>query len=262
MARATRGRRRAAARLAVRRPRRCVPPPIDGGLQPPHLAGRRRRRAAIVLRVLDPAVSAAGLGIPPEQEIDEHAAGGRQPAPAPRVIEVLPDVPALVLEFLPGRTLRRRRRARRRPRSDGSRPPAAGCTPGRAFGNDFDIFAKRRELFDVCAAARPAVPDGYHDHGCPRWTRSRRRSPIRPLPAVPCHNDLLPENFIDVAGDGPHHRLPAVRQQRPGFRAGRHRGRGRLRPRPDGGARRRVLRTGARAGAARPGAAQPDRCPT
>ena len=57
-----------------------------------------------VLRVLDPAVSAVGLGIEPAQEIANTllAAGS---GVGPRVYDVLADVPAIVIEFLPGRTL-------------------------------------------------------------------------------------------------------------------------------------------------------------
>src|SRR3954471_16430650 len=57
-----------------------------------------------VLRVLDPAGSAAGLGIPPAQEISNSLRAAESGVGA-RVYEVLPEVPALVLEFLPGRTL-------------------------------------------------------------------------------------------------------------------------------------------------------------
>src|SRR5204862_2105969 len=57
-----------------------------------------------VLRVLDPAVSQAGLGIPPEQEIDNTRTAARTGV-GPAVYRVLADPPAIVLEFLTGRTL-------------------------------------------------------------------------------------------------------------------------------------------------------------
>src|SRR5438128_219544 len=101
---------------------------------------------SFVLRVLDPAVSEAGLGIPPDQEIANTVRAARGGA-GPRVHEVLADVPALVLEYLPGRTLH----------LDDVRDPdlipgiAAACRrlhAGPAFGNDVDIFAVRTTLLD------------------------------------------------------------------------------------------------------------------
>ena len=151
-----------------------------------------------VLRVLDPAVSAAGLGVPPEREIENTVRAAESGAGA-RVIEVLPDVPALVLEFLPGRTL-----DAAAVRSPATIPRvAAGCRrlhAGPRFGNEFDIVDKQRELLDVCARHDLPLPDGYL--GCLSTVDHIRAAlAARPLPRVPCHNDLLAENFIDVAGD-------------------------------------------------------------
>src|SRR5688572_18347379 len=58
---------------------------------------------AYVLRVLEPAVSKAGLGVPPEQEIANTLAAARAGVGA-QVYQVLDEVPALVLEYLAGRT--------------------------------------------------------------------------------------------------------------------------------------------------------------
>jgi thiamine kinase-like enzyme len=151
-----------------------------------------------VLRVLDQAVSAAGLGVPPEQEIENTLRAADSGAGA-RVIEVLPDVPALVLEFLPGRTLSAAdvRTATAIPRI------AAGCRrlhAGPAFANDFDIVDKQRELLGICARHDLPLPDGYTGHLTTVDT-VRTALAARPLPNRPCHNDLLAENFIDVAGD-------------------------------------------------------------
>jgi thiamine kinase-like enzyme len=151
-----------------------------------------------VLRVLDPAVSAAGLGVPPAQEIENTVLAAESGAGA-RVIEVLPDVPALVLEFLPGRTL-----AAADVRAPATIPRvAAGCRrlhAGARFGNEFDIVAKQRELLDICGRHGLPLPDGYRDR-LSTVEHIRNALAVRPLPRVPCHNDLLAENFIDVAGD-------------------------------------------------------------
>jgi thiamine kinase-like enzyme len=150
-----------------------------------------------VLRVLDPAVSLAGLGVPPEQEIRNTVLAARSGAGA-RVFEVVPDVPALVLEFLPGRTLS----------AADVRDPAVipriadACRrlhAGPPFDNPFDIVAKLHELLDVCHRHDLRMPAGYLDR-VPAVDDIGAALADTPLPAVPCHNDLLAENFIDVAG--------------------------------------------------------------
>jgi thiamine kinase-like enzyme len=151
-----------------------------------------------VLRVLDPAVSAAGLGIPPLQEIDNTVLAAASGAGA-RVIEALREVPALVLEFLPGRTLAPPdvRAAATIPRI------AAGCRrlhAGPRFGNDFDIVEKQRELLEICAKHDLPVPDGYRER-LSTVDDMRTALAALPLPSRPCHNDLLAANLIDVAGD-------------------------------------------------------------
>jgi thiamine kinase-like enzyme len=171
--------------------------PMEGGLS--HQIWRVDTGGrSYVLRLLDPAVSIAGLGIPPLQEIENTVLAAASGAGA-RVIEVLREVPALVLEFLPGRTLviPDVRAAATIPRI------AAGCRrlhAGPRFANDFDIVAKQRELLDVCARHDLAVPDGYREH-LSTVDDIRNALATRPLPPRPCHNDLLAANLIDVAGD-------------------------------------------------------------
>lgn len=150
-----------------------------------------------VLRVLEPAVSTAGLGVPPAQEIDNTLRAARSGVGA-RVFEVLPDVPALVLEFLPGRTLDASavREAANIPRL------AAACRrlhAGPRFGNDFDIVAKLHELLSICHRHGLRLPDGYLDR-LSTVDLVHAALAAAPLPTVPCHNDLLAENFIDVDG--------------------------------------------------------------
>src|SRR3954466_9837192 len=72
---------------------------LEGGLSH-HIYRVDADGAAYVLRVLEPAVSGAGLGVPPAQEGASAVVAARTGV-GPRVFEVLPDVPAMVLEFLP-----------------------------------------------------------------------------------------------------------------------------------------------------------------
>lgn len=150
-------------------------------------AGGRR----FVLRVLDPAVAAAGLGVPMAQEIANTVQAAETGA-GPKVLRVLPDEHALVLEYVDGVTL-----------STADVPAhlegiAAACRrlhSGRPFRNDFDIFDKQAEFLALCERNGLGLPEGYADQ-LPLVARIREALAARPVPRVPCHNDLLAENFI------------------------------------------------------------------
>ena len=179
-------------RVAVWADRAVTWSPLPGGLSH-HIYRVTAGDREYVLRVLQPAVSAAGLGIPPEQEVANTVLAADTGAGA-AVLEVLADVPALVLEFIAGRTLGPD--DVRRP--ENAEPIAAACRrlhAGARFGNDFDIFAKREELLGLCERHDLPLPAGYHDHD-DAVRRLRAALAADPPADVPCHNDLLPENFI------------------------------------------------------------------
>lgn len=150
-----------------------------------------------VVRVLDPAVSAAGLGIPARLEI-ENTVRAALTGVGPAVLHTEGDT--MVLEYVDGVTLGRDdvRRQETIPRL------AAACRRLHAapepFAGDFNIFRKAEELFDRCRRHDLRVPEGYGDH-LPVLASIERAMERAPLPAVPCHNDLLPENFIDDGRD-------------------------------------------------------------
>ena len=153
--------------------------------------------ASYVLRVLNPAVSAAGLGISPAREIANTLAAALSGVGA-RVHKVLPDVPAMVLEFLPGRTLSGAEV--REPAT--LRRVAQACRrlhAGTRFDNEFSITEKLAELLEVCRRHDLRTPDGYGERLSTVDT-IRKALDVAPLPGVPCHNDLLAENFIDGGG--------------------------------------------------------------
>jgi thiamine kinase-like enzyme len=144
-----------------------------------------------VLRVLDPAVTAAGLGVTMEQEIANTVQAAETGA-GPKVLRVLPDAHALVLEYVDGRTLSG---ADVPSYLDGIADACRRLHAGRPFGNTFDIFEKLAEFLALCDRHGLGLPDGYTDQ-LPLVARIREALAARPLPAVPCHNDLLAENFI------------------------------------------------------------------
>lgn len=153
--------------------------------------------ASYVLRVLDPAVSAAGLGVPAAVEI-EHTVQAARTGVGPAVLYVEGD--AMVLEHIDGVTLGHEdvRRAETIPRL------AAACRrlhdgPAR-FTQDFSVFRKAGELFARCREHDLRVPADYAEH-LPVLDVIEAAMERAPLPRVPCHNDLLPENFIDDGRD-------------------------------------------------------------
>ncbi|WP_273939119.1 choline/ethanolamine kinase family protein [Kutzneria chonburiensis] len=144
-----------------------------------------------VLRVLDLAVTEAGLGVTMEQEIANTVQAAETGA-GPRVLRVLPDAHALVLEYVDGRTLSA---ADVPSHLDGIADACRRLHSGRPFGNSFDIFEKLAEFLTLCERHGLGLPDGYAEQ-LPLVARIREALAARPLPAVPCHNDLLAENFI------------------------------------------------------------------
>jgi thiamine kinase-like enzyme len=149
-----------------------------------------------VMRVLDPAVSEAGLGVSARLEVQNTVRAARTGV-GPDVLHVTGDT--MVLEYIEGRTLGQEdvRRPEMIPRL------AAACRrlhAGPRFAGEFSVFRKAEELYDRCRRHGLRVPDGYADR-FPVLADIERAMERAPLPAVPCHNDLLPENFIDDGRD-------------------------------------------------------------
>ncbi|GAB3884038.1 choline/ethanolamine kinase family protein [Microbispora bryophytorum] len=147
-----------------------------------------------LLRVLDPRIAETGLGIPLDQEIANTVAAAASGI-GPRVVHVLPG--ALLLEYVEGVTLDAGAVAAR------IEEVANACRrlhAGPRFGNDFSIFGKLREYVARCRAHDLALPSGYEDV-LPVVADVEAALARRPLPTVPCHNDLLAENLI-TTGDG------------------------------------------------------------
>jgi thiamine kinase-like enzyme len=168
---------------------------LEGGLSH-HIFRVDVDQTPYVLRILNPSVSAAGLGIDPAQEVANTLLAARTGV-GPHVYEVLPDVSAMVIEFLPGRTLGNGE-VRRREIIPALAWACRRLHRGALFDNEFDIFAKRAELLDICARHDLPLPAGYRDYSS-TVEDVRAALAVAPLPRVPCHNDLLAENFIALS---------------------------------------------------------------
>ena len=61
---------------------------------------------------------------------------------------------------------------------------------------DFDMFRLTEYYLQIAAQRDVKIPDGYRAY-MPRVCEIENAFARHPLPTVPCHNDLLAENYID-----------------------------------------------------------------
>ncbi len=114
---------------------------------------------------------------------------------APIVREVIPEIDVMVIDHIDGRTmspgsLRTEEQARR----------IAGSLrrlhAGPRFRTDFDMFRTAEGYLRVCDERGIRIPDTYRDRA-DQVARIERALSTDPVASVPCHNDLLAENYID-----------------------------------------------------------------
>jgi thiamine kinase-like enzyme len=67
---------------------------------------------------------------------------------------------------------------------------------GPRFYSDFNMFRLTEYYLKLCDERNIKIPDGYLER-MPTVARIEEAMAVRPLPAVPCNNDLLAENYID-----------------------------------------------------------------
>jgi thiamine kinase-like enzyme len=114
---------------------------------------------------------------------------------APRVVHALPEWDVFVLEWLPARTMS---------------VPSLGVNgmPGRIaevvrrlhagprFRDDFDMFRLSERYLALVNEREIAIPAGYREH-LDQLPRIEAALSTHPLSTVPCHNDLLADNYLD-----------------------------------------------------------------
>ena len=67
---------------------------------------------------------------------------------------------------------------------------------GPRFRDDFDMFRLTEYYTDVVDRRSMRIPEGYRDQ-LPKVALIEAALAAHPLPTVPCHNDLLAENYLD-----------------------------------------------------------------
>jgi len=113
----------------------------------------------------------------------------------PQVLEHVPGRDILVLEFIPGPTMSARTlQSPEMVRRVASSFRRLHASP--RFLKDFDMFRLIEYYLGIVDGHQVTIPDGYRDR-LPVVHQIERAVGVGALPRVPCHNDLLCENFID-----------------------------------------------------------------
>jgi len=114
---------------------------------------------------------------------------------SPQVVHYLADESVLVLEFITGQTMSIA--ALQGPGMPGRMAQALKrLHSGPRFRNDFNMFRLVEFYLRIVDEHAVRIPDGYLGH-LPRVAQIESALARRPLATVPCHNDLLAENYVD-----------------------------------------------------------------
>jgi thiamine kinase-like enzyme len=116
-----------------------------------------------------------------------------------RVIDYVPDRSLLILEFIEGTT----QSAEDLRRGDKIAMIARACRrlhEGPRFRDDFNMFAIQRRYLKLVQERGFRLPERYLAFE-PQVRRMEAAMAVRAEGTVPCNNDLLAENFIDVGGE-------------------------------------------------------------
>jgi thiamine kinase-like enzyme len=115
------------------------------------------------------------------------------------VVDYLPERSLLVLEFIEG-TTQTSEDLRRGDRLDWVADACRRLHGARAFRDDFNMFDIQRRYLRLVQERGFRLPERYLEFE-PQVRRIEEAMAVRDEGTVPCNNDLLAENFIDV-GDG------------------------------------------------------------
>ena len=181
----------AVRRVSLWNPREAKVSQLSGGLTNENYlveaAGKR-----YVLRV--PGQSTELLSIDRANEVFNTKAAASTGI-GPHVLEHIPGLDVLVLEFISGptmsaKTLQSEAMAARMAES------FLRLHDAPRFLQDFNMFRLIEYYLGIVDEHRIPIPDGYRDR-LPAVDEIERAVGAAALPTVPCHNDLLCENFID-----------------------------------------------------------------
>ncbi len=113
----------------------------------------------------------------------------------PKVLHHLPEYNVMVLEFINGKTMSKD--SLNEPGQPSRMAEAIKkLNNGPGFLQDFNMFRLTEYYLSLCKERDIKIPDGYLDRMA-TIVRIEEAMEFSPLPALPCNNDLLAENYID-----------------------------------------------------------------
>ncbi len=125
----------------------------------------------------------------------ENTKAAAQAGVGPQVLYYLPDEQVMVLEFIEGKTMSNALL------NEPGMPKRIAQSlkmlhAGERFFTDFNMFRLVEYYLRIVQEYGVKIPEGYLDR-LPIVQRIEQAMSVHPLPIVPCHNDLLAENYID-----------------------------------------------------------------
>lgn len=113
----------------------------------------------------------------------------------PKILFYIPEYDVMVLEFIDGQTM-----SNQRLQAPGMPTRIAQSIKllhrGPRFLTDFNMFRLTEYYLKVCDEHEVTIPDRYPAR-LPAVKQIEKALVVHPLPALPCNNDLLAENYID-----------------------------------------------------------------
>jgi thiamine kinase-like enzyme len=144
-----------------------------------------------------PGASTELLAIDRDNEYHNTKAAS-QAGVAPQVLYHIAEYNAMVLEFLYGRTMSKDS-LNERGMPTRMAQAVKRLHAGPRFLLDFDMFRLTEYYLSLCRDRGITIPDGYNER-METVSRIEQAMNAKPLPTVPCNNDLLAENYIDHDG--------------------------------------------------------------
>ena len=138
------------------------------------------------------------LAIDRENEVHNTIAAAETGVGAP-FVAALPEHDALVLGFLEGEVMDSEK-LRRGDRIGAIAEACRRLHGARRFLRDFDMFEIQPRYLAIVRERGFRLPDRYEDFE-PQIRELERAMRVHAEQTVPCNNDLLAENFIDVGGE-------------------------------------------------------------
>ena len=114
----------------------------------------------------------------------------------PAMIEHLPRWDVFALAWVEGRTMSNEALVSMADAPERVAAALRRLHAGPRFRDDFDMIRTTERYLGVVDAHGFPIPDGYGD-GIRELPRIEAALAAHPLPTVPCHNDLLAENYLD-----------------------------------------------------------------